>query len=119
MDSTSDFYFKVAQRIPDFLKQLPGKAEDEDFVRLFCHSHYEPRPDIYGNLWLSVWLDDEKEALEYFTKYRRDLYNAVAADRFFCGYILEFGNIIDRYFICQIPTANASLLGTNLTRSMA
>jgi hypothetical protein len=34
MDSTSDFYFKVAQRIPDFLKQLPGKAEDEDFCSI-------------------------------------------------------------------------------------
>lgn len=114
----NEFRWQVAQRVPAKLRE-GREVEDKDFWRLFCHSHYEPRPDIYGNMWLGIWFDLESEALEFFSKYRRDIYKAVAADGFWCGYILEYGNAVQRYFLCQIPTANASLLGTNSPKSVA
>lgn len=112
-----EFRWQVAQRVPAKLRE-EARTDDENFWRLFSHSHYEPRPDIYGNMWLGIWFDLELEALEFFRDYRRDIYKAVADSGFWCGYILEYGNIVDRYFLCQIPTANASLLGVNSIKNV-
>jgi hypothetical protein len=115
-----DFYFQLAQKIP--LKLREGKEEDTKFVRLFCTSHYEPLRDIYGNLWLNmlnIWIDslNSHSAFEFYRDYQREIIKAVRDSGHWCGFCLEWGSMIDRHFLFQVPISS-SLLGINSSKSM-
>jgi hypothetical protein len=112
-----EFHWQIAQKIPVAIRK--GKEEDELFYPLFRLSHYEPRSDIYGNLWLVIWFDslNSHYALEFYKLYQKEIVKAVHESGYWCGFQYEWGSHINRHFLFQVPLSTA-ILGINSPKSM-
>src|SRR5919202_5090082 len=113
-----DFYYKLVQKIPVELRK--GKEEDTKLIRLNRTRHYEPLRDIYGKLWLNIWMDsfNSHSAFEFYRDYQRDIVRVVRDAGYWCGFCFDWGSMISRNFLFQVPISSA-LLGTNSPKSMA